>query len=100
MKPYCTAIFLLSTLVSATAVSAESEQKYDLTLGAQVTKEKCFGLPLVASKDCDTANNKERCLRGESNEKDFKFVDKNSCEKLGGRKFHRPEASSVQINNP
>lgn len=74
------AVASLLALGIATAASTAS--------AADAAKEKCFGIAKAGQNDCGGKDSKHSCAgqsKVDNDPKDFKFVAKGSCEKMGGK---------------
>ncbi len=73
---------IASLLAAGIAASAGS------ALAADPAKEKCFGISAAGKNDCGGAGAKHACAGQSKSDKDptdWKYVDKGSCEKMGGK---------------
>lgn len=55
-------------------------------MGAKAEQEKCYGVAKAGQNDCGTATH--GCAgqaRGDNDAKEWKYVAKGTCEKLGGK---------------
>ncbi|MFZ4763085.1 MAG: DUF2282 domain-containing protein [Alphaproteobacteria bacterium] len=70
----------LAGILAASAVRVEAAEDH-------TGKEKCFGIAKAGKNDCRAVDGKNSC-RGHSMRNndpyDWQFVEKNTCEKLGG----------------
>lgn len=73
---------LASVCAAATAVANEKQEMG----AAKGEQEKCYGVAKAGQNDCGTATH--GCAgqaKADNDEKEWKFVAKGTCEKLGGK---------------
>ena len=79
-------LFLRAALTSALALGAATAVHAG-PVAADPSKDKCFGVAKAGANDCASATGSHSCAgtATKDNDKgDWKYVEKGTCEKLGG----------------
>jgi hypothetical protein len=88
--------FLLLVPIHDSAVAQEGppapprDLSYLFVVNKPSEMEKCYGLPDGRPKECAVDEDSSDCKNAEKRPKDgteFKYVPRDTCEKLGGEKF-------------
>ncbi len=81
-------ILISTALTSLLAAAAQAGDRPDFTGRELATHEKCFGVAKAGQNDCAGTKNAHDCAGKSSIAKDgrdFKFVPKGTCQKIGGK---------------
>ena len=79
-------VFIRTALASVLALGALGAA-HAADANANANKEKCYGIAKAGSNDCASATGSHSCAgtATKDNDKgDWKYVDKGTCEKMGG----------------
>jgi len=79
-------VFIRTALASVLAIGALSTAHAG-PVAADASKEKCYGIAKAGSNDCASATGSHSCAgtATKDNDKgDWKYVDKGTCDKMGG----------------
>ena len=86
-------LFIQSALASILAFGAVSAAQA-APVAPDATKDKCFGIAKAGQNDCASASGSHSCAGTATKDKDpgdWKYVEKGSCEKMGGSMMAPPK---------